>query len=285
MNRRHFISTTAYLSGLCLLPKFLSACSMQAKLPSFGIITGNTAGKWLEADPQKALETIASLGYKELEFGGTMGMPLDKLKALLKDLKLQALIGPTSMGAMNNPEQLAKDINACHERGQKFIVCYWPWTDDGQNKQADDWKIVADNLNRGGEICRKEGLTLLYHNHDMEFLPLPDGQIPFDVLMPQLNPDDVSIELDLYWIAKGNQSAVEYIQKYPGRYPVFHIKDMDKTAERSFEYVGEGCIDFPSIFRLNKVAGVKHFIVEHDNPADPELCVRTAANYLSKITY
>jgi len=286
MNRRDFFITSAYLSGLCLLPRLLSASVTitQAKLPSFGIITGNTGGKWLEENPQKALKAIASLGYKDLEFGGTMGMDLPELKALLKDLHLQALIGSTSMGAMNNAVQLGKDIKACHELGQKYIVCYWPWTDDGKNKKADDWKKVADNLNRGGEICRKEGLTLLYHNHDMEFLPV-DNQIPFDILMPHLNPDCVSIELDLYWITKGNQSAVEYIRKYPGRYPVFHVKDMDKTPERSFEYVGQGCIDFPSIFRLNEVAGVKHFIVEHDNPPNPELCIQTAADYLSRLEF
>lgn len=286
MNRRNFIRTTACLSGLSLLPGFLSAsvAATQAKLPSFGIITGNTGGEWLKADPKKALKTIASLGYKELEFGGTLDMELPELKALLKDLQLQPLLGPTSMAAMNDSAQLAKDIKACHELGQKYIVCYWPWTDDGQNKKADDWKKVADNLNRGGEICSKEGLTLLYHNHDIEFLPV-DGQIPFDVLMPNLNPDYAAIELDLYWIAKGNQSAVEYIRKYPGRYPVFHVKDMDKTPDRSFEYVGQGIIDFPSIFRLNDVAGAKHFIVEHDNPADPEQCIRTAAKYLSKVKF
>lgn len=219
-----------------------------------------------------------------MEFGGTFGLELPDLKSLLKELQLQPLLGPTSMAAMNDPVQLNKDIKTCHELGQKYIVCYWPWTDDGQNKKGDDWKRVADNLNRGGEICHKEGLTLLYHNHDIEFIPV-DGDIPFDLLMPNLNPEYVSIELDLYWITKGNQSAAEYIKKYPGRYPVFHLKDMDKTADRSFEYVGKGIIDFPSVFRLNDVAGAKHFIVEHDNPADPEQCIRTAANYLSEMVF
>lgn len=286
MNRRHFITTTACLSGLSLLPNPLAATTTASpsQLPSFGLIPGNTGGEWFKADPKKALKTIASLGYKELEFGGTMGMEMPELKALLKDLQLQPLIGSTSMAAMNDRAQLDKDIQGCHDLGQQYIACYWPWTDDGKNKKADDWKKVADNLNRGGEICRKAGLTLLYHNHDIEFLPF-DDQIPFDILMPHLNPEYVAIELDLYWITKGNQSAVDYIRKYPGRFPVLHVKDMDKTPARSFEDVGQGCIDFPAIFRLNNVAGARHFIVEHDKPTDPEQCIRTAAKYLSELRF
>lgn len=286
MKRRHFIKTAGLLSGTCLLPNLSlgSYISSGQSLPSFGIITGNTGGKWLEADPQKALKEISSLGYTDLEFGETFGMDTESLKAFLKDLKLKPLIGPTDMAAMNDTERLMKNIKSCQELNKEYIVCYWPWTDDGQNKKADDWKQVADNLNKGGEICKKEGLKLLYHNHDLEFYPT-EGQMPFDILVPALNPEYVNIELDLYWITKGNQSAIEYIKKYPGRYPVFHVKDMDKTPDRSFEYVGKGSIDFPSIFKLNDIAGAKHFIVEHDSPANPEECIKTAASFLRDLRF
>ncbi|MDR2499007.1 MAG: sugar phosphate isomerase/epimerase, partial [Tannerellaceae bacterium] len=125
---------------------------------------------------------------------------------------------------------------------------------------------------------------LIYHNHDIEFKST-EGQLPFDVLLPALDPEYVNIELDLYWIAKGNSSAEEYIQKYPGRYPVFHVKDMDRTTDRSFACVGDGIINFPSIFKLNSVAGVKHFIVEHDRPANPEDCVKRSAEYLKNLRF
>lgn len=286
MKRRDFIKITGLLSGACLLPDFLSATvtGSQAKLPHFGIITGNTGGKWMENDPRAALKEIAKLGYKELEFGGSFGMKTAELNAFLKDCGLKAVAGPTSMGAMHDEKQLLKDIKACQELGQEYIVCYWPWLDGGENKTLDDWKQVADNLNKGGEICKKEGLKLLTHNHDIEFR-VTEGQFPFDTLVPALNPEYVNVELDLYWVNKGNQSPETFIKKYPGRFPVFHVKDMDKTAARSFAYPGEGCIDFPSIFKLNKTAGVKHFIVEHDQPADPELCVKTAAHYLSGLRF
>jgi sugar phosphate isomerase/epimerase len=286
MKRRDFIKTAGVLSGACLTAGFIpAACASGGKsLPGFGLITGNTAGKWLEADPAKALEEIASLGYTELEFGGTFGMKVESLRSFLKDLGLTPLIGPTSMNAMSDTELLMDDIKKCKELNKEYIVCYFPWTEKGQGSKLDDWRYAADLLNRGGEICKKEGLKLLFHNHDLEFRPT-EGQIPFDVFVPLLNPEFVNIELDLYWITKGNQSAEEYIRKYPGRYPVFHIKDIDKTPERSFAYVGDGCIDFAAIFKLNDIAGTQHFIVEHDNPADPELCVKKSAMYLLNLEY
>lgn len=284
--RRDFLKISGLLSGACFLPGILSAipAETQAKLPHFGIITGNTAGKWLEENPRKALKELAALGYRDLEFGGDFGMGVPALKTFLKECKLRPVAGPTSMNAMHDTQQLMKDIKACQELGQEYIVCYWPWTDGGENKTLDDWKKVADNLNKGGAICKKEGLKLLTHNHDIEFR-LTEGQLPFDTLVPALDPELVNVELDLYWVNKGNQSPETFIRKYPGRFPIFHVKDMDKTPGRGFAYVGEGCIDFPSIFRLNKTAGVKHFIVEHDNPENPESCVKTAARYLSGLKF
>lgn len=283
MKRRTFIKTTGMALAAVSLPEILRAQEAKGKLPSFGIITGNTGGDWVKNNPKEALKEIARLGYRELEFGDTYGMETAELKKYLKETGLKALIGPTSMQAMNDTDQLKKDIEACKQLGKQYIVCYWPWTDDGKDKKLDDWKRVAENLNKGGEICRKNGVQLLFHNHDIEFLPT-EGLIPFDTLMANLDKS-VNIELDLYWIAKGGQSAMEYIKKYPGRYPVFHVKDMERTDEKGFACVGEGQIDFPGIFKIHKTAGVKHYIVEHDQPADPKACITTAAGYLSALRF
>jgi sugar phosphate isomerase/epimerase len=284
MQRRTFIKTAGAAITAMFLPEILQCQQAKGKLPSFGIITGNTGGDWVKNNPKEALREIARLGYKDLEFGEDYGMSIPELKKFLEDVGLKALIGPTSMQAMDNTEQLKKDIEKCQLLGKKYIVCYWPWTDDGKDKKLDDWKRVAENLNKGGAICKRSGLTLLYHNHDIEF-KLTEGQIPFDTLMANLDKNLVSIELDLYWITKGEQSAVEYIQKYPGRYPVFHIKDMDHTSEKSFACPGEGRIDFPAIFKQNKIAGVEHFIVEHDHPTDPKECITSSARYLSGLRF
>ena len=284
MKRRTFIKTTGMALAAVSLPEILRAQGAENRLPSFGIITGNTGGDWVKNNPKEALKEIAALGYRELEFGDTYGIETNELKTFLKETGLKALIGPTSMQAMNDTDQLKKDIEACKEFDKQYIVCYWPWTDDGKDKKLDDWKRVAENLNKGGEICAKNGVQLLYHNHDIEFR-LTEGQIPFDTLMAHLDKNNVNIELDLYWITKGDQSAVEYIKKYPGRYPVFHVKDMDRTADRGFACVGDGQIDFAEIFGLYKMAGVRHYIVEHDQPADPKACITAAARYLSALRF
>ncbi|MDR1723756.1 MAG: sugar phosphate isomerase/epimerase [Tannerella sp.] len=285
MNRRQFIQQASIAAASAIVINQLSACSGDKKLPSIGIIVGNTGGEWFKNSPREALQHIAELGYTELEFGGDLGLGLTpaEIGKYLKSLGLKALIGSTSMSAMNDAQQLARDIAKCQALGQEFIACYWPWTDDGQNKLLDDWKQVAANLNRGGAICRKEGVKLIYHNHDIEFR-LTEGKIPFDTLMAELDPALVGIEFDLYWITKGGQSAVEYIRKYPGRYPVFHVKDM-RESDSDFACVGSGCIDFPAIFRLNATAGVKHFIVEHDKPEDPKSCIESSAQYLLQLRF
>jgi len=258
--------------------------SSAAALSRFGLIPSNTGGEWFKKDPAAALKLISEWGYKELEFGGDMGLKLSvpELKKFLKDLDLKPLIGSTSMGNLtNNPEEVKSDIKKCLELEQEYMACYWPWIDDGKNKKLDDWKKVAEYLNKGGEICNKEGVKLIYHNHDIEFI-LTEGKIPFDTLMKELDPKLVSIELDLYWITKGGQSAVEFIKKYPGRYPVYHVKDMN-PANNDFACVGSGNINFSEIFKLNEIAGVKHFIVEHDNPEDPKACVESSAKQMIEI--
>ena len=284
MERRTFIKTAGVAAVAVALPELLHAQQGANRLPSFGIITGNTGGDWVKNSPREALREIARLGYKDLEFGGDFGLGVPELKKLLKELRLNPLIGATSMQAMEDTERLKKDIEQCKLMGNQFIACYWPWTDDGKNKKLDDWKRVAEKLNKGGEICKNNGLQLLYHNHNIEFVPT-EGQLPFDTLVPNLNKQFVNIEFDLYWITKGGQSAIEYIRKYPGRFPVYHIKDMDRTEAQDFECVGSGRIDFGEIFRLNQTAGVKHFIVEHDHPANPKACVTSSAKYLTDLRF
>jgi sugar phosphate isomerase/epimerase len=287
MNRRNFLKTMGVSAiSITVGNELFAAEPLAEKLPTIGLIPGNTAGKWFKDNPRAALQKIAEWGYKELEFGGDLGLGLDAAGVVnyLKTLGLKPLIGSAEMAIMTDETRLKTNIKKSLDLGQEFIVCYWPWTADGQGTKIDDWKQVAENLNKGGAICKKEGIKLLYHNHDIEFR-ITEGQIPFDVLMPLLDPALVGIELDLYWIVKGGQSAVEYIKKYPGRYPVYHVKDMNNTTDRDFACVGSGCIDFASIFKLNSTAGAKHFIVEHDRPEDPEACVASSAKYLTGLNF
>ena len=247
------------------------------KLPSFGLITGSD-GQWHPDSVVEGLKKIAEWGYTEMEGGGGRGgLSPDEMTDLLKSLGLVRVIGSANIQSLIGDESALKtNLERALNIGQKYVACYWPWPGE-PGKSIDEWKVVADNLNRGGRICHSEGIQLVYHNHDFEFYPI-DGQIPFDVLLPLLDPI-VGIELDLYWIVKGGQSPVEYLKKYPGRYPVLHVKDMpdgvkcgiaptvfDNLTEKDFATIGSGIIDFPEIFRTNSISGAKHFMVEADKP-------------------
>ena len=291
MKRRNFIKTMGIGAiSMVTCNNILAAEVTAKKLPSIGLIT-SLGGRWLRENPKGALQKIAEWGYKELEFGGNLGrMQNDELLPFLKSLGLKPLIGSTSMGNIIDGTKLKIDIKSAHDQGKEFIACYWPWVSGGGEK-IDDWKMVADHLNKGAEICKKEGITLIYHNHDMEFYPV-EGQMPFDVMMSRLDPT-VGIELDLCWITKSGQSVESYLKKYPGRYPVLHVKDMpadikrgegptdfSKLTEKDLACVGSGSIDFASIFKLNKISGAKYFIVENDKPENPAMCIESSAKNL-----
>ena len=298
MERRNFLKTMGFGALSMAVGSKMMACSSPPtqQLPSFGLITGS-GGQWHPDGPVEGLKKIAEWGYTELEGGGVRGMPADELRDLLNSLGLKRVVGSANMAALIGDEsRLRTNFQNNLALGQKFVTCYWPWAAEAKGQKIDDWKEVADNLNRGGATCKSEGLQLIYHNHDFEFLPV-EGQIPFDVLMQHLDPS-VGIQLDLYWITKGGQSAVEYLKKYPGRYPVLHLKDMPagivcgkeptdfgKLTEEDFAPIGSGIVDFPEIFKTNGISGAKHFIVESDKPGDTAEFLELSAKYLSALKF
>ena len=265
------------------------------QLPAFGFV--GFGGPWIRENPKESLTRIAEWGYTELEGGGNFGMSPEEAIPFLKSLGFVQLIGSQSMANLIGDEsRLKASLERNLNLGQKYVACYWPWVGETRGKEIDEWKEVADNLNRGSAICKSAGIQLIYHNHDIEFFPV-EGQIPFDVLVPLLDPA-IGIELDVYWITRGGKSAVEYLKKYPGRYPVLHVKDLpadvkcgykphvfEELSEKDFACIGDGILDFAEIFRTNSISGAKHFIVENDRPADPAACLESSGKYLRELRF
>ena len=298
MERRDFLKTMG--AGAIVTAtsgNLLSACTSKPTeaLPTIGLITGS-GGAWHPDGPKAGLKKIAEWGYKDIEGGSIRGMGNDEFLPLLKSLGLRPVIGTATMEVVINEERLKTTIKNAQEQGRKYLACYWPWIGETLGKKIDDWKMAADHLNIGGAVCKREGITLLYHNHDMEFYPV-EGQMPFDVMMSRLDPA-VGIELDLYWITKSGQSAETYLKKYPGRYPVLHVKDMpadikrgagltdfSKLTEQDFSAIGSGSINFANIFKTNSISGAKHFIVESDKPGDTATFLESSAKYLLALRF
>ena len=218
-------------------------------------------------DLKNTLQRLAAIGYKEVEFAGYFDHSPEEIRTILSG---EGLASPSTHIPLkfiqNSPNQL---IDAALTIGHEYIVM--PWIMPHQ-RSLYKYKEYIELFNKFGEQCQGAGLKFAYHNHDFEFEVI-EGIRPMDLLLEGTDTNLVSFELDLYWIIKAGADPLEYIKKYPNRFPLWHIKDMGNDG--SMRDVGEGIIDFEEIFKLKELSGLKHYYVEHDNPPDS---LMTAAN-------
>jgi len=159
------------------------------------------------------------------------------------------------------------------------MVC--AYLSEAERGDLDHYKYVADQLNIAGERCKKSGIQLCYHNHNFEFEKQGDTY-PYDILMAT-DKDLVKMEMDIYWIKKAGQDPIALFNKHPGRFPLWHVKDMDNTPARDFTEIGNGIIDFKEIFKYKNKAGMKYFFVEQDKcPGTPFDSITKSIKYIKK---
>lgn len=216
-------------------------------------------------DVAATLALVAEAGYGEVEFAGYFEHPPAEIRRMLDDAGLAA------PSAHIPYEQFAAGVDAVIEEaraiGHQFVVV--PWIDE-QHRTLDDWRKHAENFNRWGEACAAAGLRFAYHNHSFEFAKT-DGQIPYDLLLAETDPEQVLMELDLCWARGGNADPVAYFERWPGRFPLCHIKDYRDGADVN---VGDGDVDFARAFAHAGTAGLEHGFVERDNPTDARAAIR-----------
>lgn len=266
MKRRKFIHHSAL--GMVGLSMATPQNWFLGKKRELGIIL-NTVKKEMEENPEKTLEQLAELGYNYVE-GGVYGKSAASYGKILKSLGLKSIAGGAAMG--NFEKDLGKYLDQANALNYAYIVCYWPWMSSATNLTLEECKKTAERLNRIGEKVKKEGFRLAWHNHDKEFADIGQMDKPFDILMKNTDPELVTVEMDLYWVKKGNADPVDLIKRYPGRFELFHVKDMDLTSERKMTCVGEGKINFKEIFKWSKKAGLKYPIVENEQSTNGIQC-------------
>jgi len=154
------------------------------------------------------------------------------------------------------------------------------WVPQEMRRTLDDWQRVAELYGRAATQARAAGLSFAFHNHSYEFEPIND-RLPYDILADNTDPSLVKLEIDLYWIAVGRQDPLVYFARYPGRTALVHIKD--RTSDGRMADVGAGAIDWRAIFARREQAGIRHFFVEHDEPADPVASITASYRYLSRL--
>lgn len=279
MNRRTFLQKTACGFGTAFAVSNTKAFGAQ-KLSKIGLQL-YTVRRDLERDFEGTLRLIAALGIDEVEFAGNFGQKPERIKNLLENFKLVATSAHVSIDALR--KDLPKTIAEAQIIGHKYLVLgYLPAE---KRKSLDDYKKLAELLNKTGEECRRAGLQFAYHNHDFEFARM-ENQIPYDLILKETDAQNVKMELDLYWITKAGFDPISYFGKHPKRFPLVHVKDSDATPKKFFTEVGRGTIDFKKIFAKAKVAGIKHYFIEQDEtPAAPLVSVETSLKYLRNLKY
>jgi sugar phosphate isomerase/epimerase len=187
---------------------------------------------------------------------------------------------------------LLKDqFNQLIEYGQalgiEYIICSWAGVHrDPTHKgelNLDDWRYVADQFNAIGEKVKAAGMTFGYHNHVVEF-GTENGIVFFDELLKRTDPKLVVFEMDCGWVVGGGHNPVEYLSKFPERFPLLHVKDMVKEPDGKLRNVvmGKGFIDYKPIFRA--ATGLKHYFIEQEEfEGDPMTELREDANYMKKL--
>jgi sugar phosphate isomerase/epimerase len=301
-NRRKFIRNSGVLTlgGMALSGRGFAGLmahkgSHPAGLQLFTLF--NT----IEKDVPGSLQKIAAIGYKEVEsafsmLGGYYGKTPREFRALTNDIglswmshhtmgapfkmppggfKMPAGTDTTKMQPMTIPpmKNLKEDqqqiVDEAAEGGVKYLVCASIPLDT-----ADEINQAVEILGKAGEVAKKAGLVLCYHNHTHEFEQV-EGRVPYDVLLSQLPADILKMELDLGWATKAGVDPVALFKKSPGRFPLWHVKDIS-AGERLPTEIGNGTVDFKRIFDNGEIAGMQHFFVEQDMAIKPFESIATS---------
>lgn len=284
-SRRNFIKLAGLAAaGAAIAPSF--AFAAPAKTVGLQLYS---LREELPKDVKATIAGVAKAGYKEVEtYGysakdGFWGLDAKSFKTLLSDNGLTAPSGHYSMDKFmggGDAEELKTFIEAANTIGSSYIVV--PYLGDNLRQNEDDWKKLALRLNEASALCKASGLKLAYHNHNFEFAKYGE-MTGYDILLKNTDPAAVQFELDLYWVVRSGNDPLKLFTANPGRFPMWHVKDMDKVDNTINTEVGTGTIDFKGIYKHAKLAGLKHLIVEQENfSMDPYKSIKQSADYVKK---
>lgn len=296
MNRRTFFKTSLALSAASSLPG--SAFAQQRKLDRIGLQLYSVRDL-MKVDVAGTLQKVAAIGFKEVEFAGIFGLSPKEVRAILDRNGLTAPGTHVDWGTVDR--KLPETLETAKILGHQFVIV--PYLTEDDRKQPDIYKRLADVLNRAGKESAKSGVQVAYHQHGFEFVPSEGlgGKLPYDYLLDNTDPKLVKMELDLCWITAAEKDPLPYFDKYAGRFPLVHVKDWLKDGKPATAYagalgpdtkftgnmanVGQGSIDWKRIFARADKAGIKHFIVEHDNPKMPLDDLKGSYTYLRELRF
>ena len=294
MDRRTFLASIG-AAGVGTLVPGLSGCTQAPGTARGAGTAAGTAGAvgspplgvqlyTLRSEMAKGVDAtlarLASLGFREVEFAGYF----DRTPAQIREsLARHGLTSPSAhypIEALEGDRQ-AKSLADAVAAGHRWVVV--PWLAPEARRTIDDYRRVTARLNRIGEAARRSGLSAAYHNHEFELAPL-GGEVPLDVMLKESDPALVNFELDVFWTVRGGADPFAYFARWPGRFPMLHLKDSAGAPDHRMVEVGAGTIDWRRVLERGVAqGGVRHAFVEHDNPTDPWASVTASAAHLKKL--
>lgn len=263
--RRSFLRDVGGIGAAALIfPSLLRAGNIGTKTAhsarSKGVgIQLYSVRKEMMVDAAGTLKRLGQIGYQEIESaqsekGNYYGLAPKEIKKMLNDQGMRLRSGHTHID-----KNWQKSIDDAAEAGQDYIICS---VLPSRGQTVENYEESADLFSKAGEECRKSGIRFGYHNHDSEFETV-NGRVLYDILLDRTDPQLVHMEMDLGWVIAAGKDPLAYFDKYPGRFPLWHLKDMDKTERRSTEF-GKGNVDLLKLLKNAKKSGMKHYFVEQE---------------------
>lgn len=225
----------------------------------------------IDNDPENILQRLSEIGFTEIETyglnnGKLYGLTPEQLNNILIKYNLKSPSGHYGLERMlsGNFNELAEVIEIAKSLGQRYITI--PSIPENLRQTEDDYLKIAQRLNEGGKICQESNLELAYHNHDFEFTPMASSKkTGYEILLDNTEKDLVHFEMDIYWVIRSGFHPIQLFEKYPGRFKLLHIKDMDKINPELNTEIGNGSINYHDILKNIRNESRLHYIIEQEN--------------------
>lgn len=237
----------------------------------------------INKDVKGTIKQLADWGYREFETYGynngmLFGMTSKEFNDYVRSVGARVVSGHYGIDVIRGDWE--KAVADAKDAGQEFMCLPWIAEPD---RTADGYKKIIADTNKAGEVAKKAGIRMGYHNHAFEFEKAGD-KTGFELLLAELDPRYVGMELDIYWVVRAGHDPIKLINQYPGRFEQWHVKDMDKTNPERNADVGTGTIDWKPIFAQAKKSGMKHYYIEQETyPVDPMSSTKNSIDYLKTI--
>lgn len=228
-----------------------------------------------KTDVPGTLAKIKSWNIKEIEGGGTYGLPMEEYKKLLAKNNLKMVsVGADFQKLADNPQAVIDEAKAF---GAKYVMCAWV-PHNGDDFTIDDIKKAVTVFSKAGKLMYEAGIKFCYHPHGYEFRPYEGGTM-FDYLVANTDKRYVNFEMDVFWVKHPGQDPVALLQKYPDRFLMLHLKDRRPGTEgnqgghapdETNVVLGTGDVGIAEVMKAAKKIGVKHYFIEDESPVSEE---------------